>query len=49
MEKVVVTVWVDSRVPLAFIGIFWEFFYVRKVVFYHSVYTARVALAVNCM
>jgi hypothetical protein len=29
MEKVVVTVWVGSRVPLVFVGIFWEFLYVR--------------------
>ena len=44
--KVMVKVWVGSRVPLVFLGIFWEFFYVRKVVFHHSVYTTRVALAI---
>jgi hypothetical protein len=48
MEKVVVTVWVGSRVPLVFVGIFWEFFYVRKVVFHHSVCTPCVTLAIIC-
>jgi hypothetical protein len=39
-------VWVGSRVTLVFLGIFWEFFYTGKIGFKHSVYTARVTLAI---
>jgi hypothetical protein len=32
-EKVIITVRAGSRVPLVFVGIFWEFFHAGKIVF----------------